>query len=191
VRPRGGLTRNVTLSSRRTPGQNARGYFRVGSLDAAYENISREREKPRRRPFPSAFRRFVHRFVRRARVRARVIDFLIEPVASSPMHPAGEEEEDGGGKEKGKKKPRRHVVYVEFRNVAREDRVGPNESSRARAQTRSLHALDLFSFLPPRKVSGDITARTAGLASNAFSLTRGIRIRAHARASAGQMCTRG
>jgi len=52
VRPRGGLTRNVTLSSRRTPGQNTRGYFRVGSLDAAYENISREREKPRRRPLP-------------------------------------------------------------------------------------------------------------------------------------------
>jgi len=96
------------------------------------------------------------------------------------MHPAGEEKQDGGGKEKGKKKPRRHVVYVEFRNVAREDRVGPNESSRA----RSLRALDLFSFLPPRKVSGDITARTAGLASNAFSLTRGIRIRAHARARA-------
>jgi len=124
--------------------------------------------RSRRRPLPSAFHRFVHRFVRRARVRARVIDFLIEPVASPPMHPAG--------RERKREKPRPRVVYVEFRNVAREDRVGPDESSRA----RSLRALDLFSFLPPRKVSGDITARTAGLASNAFSLTCGIRVSARA-----------
>jgi len=74
-----GLTRNiVTLSSRRTPGQNTRGYFRVGAPSRCcrvYENISREREAPS--GIPSPFRtprtcsRACHRFFNRTLVASR------------------------------------------------------------------------------------------------------------------------
>lgn len=81
----GNLTRNVIVEANERR-RNTRGYFRTDAPDAAYKNISLDRNVPFA---PISWRHSIavrcfvalHRSASRARVRARVIDSLMECVA--------------------------------------------------------------------------------------------------------------